>query len=487
MTLTSEMQTISQIIAAGAPMTMEQIIKQEVDEWRRSRRLRLMQLGQRYYASGHDILSRKRMVIGEGGQKVEDVNLANKQLVHTFVRKLVDQKIGYLLSKPFSVHTDKKEYLELLNDVFDKSFLRLLKNIGKDAVNHGLAWLQVYYDENGDLKFKRIPATEVIPLWRDAAHTELDALIRCYEMDYYQKHNKRQITKVEYWDSTGVRRFTLDSAESTGLIPESESGHFTAITEDKETPMNWERVPFIAFKYNDLEQPLIELLKSLVDDYDEQRSDNSNNLTDVPNGIYILKDYDGTDLGEFRRNLSMYRAVKVSGDGGVDTLTMDLNPEALEQHIEQLRKDIYEFGRGVDTQSEKLGNSPSGVALRFLYADLDLDANDIENEFQAGLEQLLWFVDTHFANSGAGDFSDESVEFIFNRDIPINETESMGIIKDSVGILSDETLVAQHPLVTDASAEMERIRKQKDAAIEEAKQYGFPAEQKPKGDGADEQ
>src|SRR5690606_23549857 len=127
--------------------------------------------------------------------------------------------------------------------------------------------------------------------------------------------------------------------------------------------------------------------KTLVDDYDRQKSDNSNNLEDLPNSIYVIKNYDGTNLGEFRRNLATYRAVKVyseqGSDGGVDTISLDIDVEAFKTHMDLTRKDIYEFGRGVDTQSDKFGNSPSGIALRFLYADLDMDANDIETEFQA--------------------------------------------------------------------------------------------------------
>lgn len=89
------------------------------------------------------------------------------------------------------------------------------------------------------------------------------------------------------------------------------------------------------------------------------------------------------------------------------------------------RKDIYEFGRGVDTQSDKFGNSPSVIALKFLYQDLDFNANDIETEFQASLEQLCWFIDTHLANSGLGDYLGETVDFILNQDILINEMDTI--------------------------------------------------------------
>ncbi|MCR8983402.1 phage portal protein, partial [Brevibacillus laterosporus] len=204
----------------------------------------------------------------------------------------------------------------------------------------------------------------------------------------------------------------------------------------------WERVPFICFKYNDEEIPLIKFIQSLIYDYDYRKSDNANNLEDVPNSIYVLRDYDGTNLGEFRHNLAAYRAVKVTGEGGVETISLPIDTEAFKTHMEMNRKDIYEFGRGVDTQASNFGNDPSGIALKFLYADLDMDANMIETEFQASMEHLRWFIDQHISNTGGGDFSNETVEFIFNRDILINETDAITNAKDSVGIISDETIVA---------------------------------------------
>lgn len=489
----TETEIINARVAANAPATLEQIIKLEIDEWRSSTAYTMAKLGEEYYKGDQEILERKRFSIDKQGARVHDEHRTNKQLVHTFVRKLVDQKVGYLLSKEPSIQTENKQYAAALADVFDKAFLRLLKNEGKDAINGGRGWLHVYYNEAGELAFKRIPTLEGIPLWKDAAHTELDAFIRIYDQDYYEGMSKKVLTRVEYWDKTGVRRYLLNpppgfGVSGTGLVPDVATGavttHFGVVDPDqKETGLNWERVPFVCFKYNDEEMPLIAFLKSLVDDYDEQRSDNANNLTDLPDGIYVLKEYDGADLGEFRRNLSRFRAVKVSGEGGVDTLTLDLNPEALRQHIEQLRKDIYEFGRGVDTQSDKIGSSPSGIALRFLFSDLDMDANTIETEFQAALEQLLWFVDQHLANTGAGDFTAEAVDFIFNRDILINETEAVTNAKASVGVISDETVIANHPWVTDPQEELKRLDKQKQQALKDAQEYGGLNKDDPPGGG----
>ncbi|MBD8046764.1 phage portal protein [Clostridium faecium] len=443
-------------------MTLEEIIQEEIKEWHNSKERQLMLDGQKYYKGDADILKRKRMAIGEGGELEEVKNLANNKLIHNFVRKLTDQKVGYLLSKPLSIQTKNKQYKKILDNVFNKSFMRLIKNLGKDAVNKGIAWAQIYYNEEGQLRFKRLPSEEIIPLWKDSEHTKLDALIRVYEITVYEGRTKETIQKVEYWDTKQVLRYVEYKGR---LIPDVEAledkGHFSMV-DDKgnKQSFTWSKVPFVYFKYNDEEQPLIKFVKSLVDDYDRNKSDNSNNLEDLPNSIYVLKDYDGENLGEFRRNMALYRAVKVTGDGGVETRNLEINVEAYKTHIEQTRKDIYEFGRGVDTQSDKFGNSPSGIALKFLYNDLDMDCNIIETEFQASLEYLLWFIDQHLINTGQGDFINENVEFIFNRDTLINETDSINNCKSSVGIISDETIVSNHPWAT--KDELEKIKRQKE-------------------------
>jgi hypothetical protein len=48
----------------------------------------------------------------------------------------------------------------------------------------------------------------------------------------------------------------------------------------------------------------------------------------------------------------------------------------------------------------------------------------------------------------------------------INESEIINDIKNSVGILSDETLVAQHPWVDNPEDELKRLKKQKEEEID---------------------
>lgn len=109
-----------------------------------------------------------------------------------------------------------------------------------------------------------------------------------------------------------------------------------------------------------------------------------------------------------------------------------------------------------------------------MYSDIDLDANDMETEFQAAFEEIFWFVNAHLVNTGQGDFEGEEVTVIFNRDILINETEAIDNCQKSAGILSDETIIGQHPWIDDPKQEIERLKKQQEEEREELeRQQGY--------------
>lgn len=484
----TEMDKVNYILeqARKSALTQEDILKEYIDDWLKSRQRQMMLQGQRYYGNDNEINRRKRMVIGEDGKLVEDNKLTNSRLNHAFARKLVDQKAQYLFGLPMSIQCKNKQYAKILGDYFNKPTLKKLKNICKEAVNKGIAWMQVYISEDGRLKFKKIPSEQIIPIWTDDDHENLSAVIRLYDVEVYEGRTKKTVTKAEYWTTEGVTYYTLYNGRLI-LDVERESGpHFNMLQNNKAQGMNWTRVPFVYFRYNEEEQPLLEFIKALIDDYDLLSSDDSNNILDSPNATLVLKGYDGENLGEFRRNLAAYKAIKITGDrdtqGGVEPLNVPINTAEVKTHLEQVRKDLYETGRGVDTQTDKLGNA-TGVALKFIYADLDLDCNGIETEFQSGFEMMRFFIDTYLQLTNQGDYSKEQVQFILNRDIIINETEAIANCKNSAGIISEQTIVANHPFVKDVEAELAQLKSEQQAAIDEYGQLG----QEPQAVSADEE
>lgn len=482
--LLSEAAKLANAVVIGKNrITDEQYIINEINQFKVSKRRTDMIVGERYYIGKHDILSRVRTVIGERGELEEVKNLPNNRIVDNQYKKMVDQKNNYLLGKPISIKCGNKQYTEALQSFFNRRFQRLMKNIGEDSLNCGIGWLYVNYDENGELTFKRMKPFEIIAGWKDAEHTILDYAIRIYEVIAYEGKQEKVIQKVEVYDDTGITYFELSDGGSLKMVEPYHQSYFTIANDDgSESKYNWNRIPLIPFKYNAKEIPLIKMVKTLQDGLNLIESNFQNAMEeDTRNTILVLMNYDGQNLGEFRRNLAQYGAVKVrtvDGSGGdLKSLQVEVNSENYKAILEIFKKAIIENAMGYDAKDDRLAGNPNQMNIQSMYSDIDLDANNMETEYQAAFEELLWFINCHLSNIGMGDFSNEKVDVIFNRDILISESEVIANCQSSVGVLSNETIVANHPWVDDPQAELERLKAQQE---EEINQYGdaFPTSKK---------
>lgn len=436
-------------------LTLPERIKILIDEFQASTERSLMLKGERYYKTDNDILKRK-MYRYENEQKVVDETKPNHRYAHGFMHLLVEDKVNYLLSKPYSLTCDNEKYLDIVEKNLGKNFQRKLPRLGVEASNKGISWLHVYIDSKGLFRTLIIPSEQIIPLWVDNEREELAALIRYHEVEYYEGKQKKYETKIEYWTPESVDYFVMRNGEvmldSEEYLTDDHAGHFLA----GGSPESWGAVPFIPFKNNDFELPDLKFVETLIDGYDISRSDIANLLDEIKSVIYALKGYGGENLSEFMRDLAYYRAVKLDEDGGMDTHNPTIDIQAAKEHYDTLRKDIYDFGQGVDKNSDKLGNSPSGIALKFIYSGLDLKCNALESWFSWAFSQLQLFIDRYLEVTKQGVFTDE-VEIVFNRDIAINESQAIADAVSSKGVISDETIVANHPWVKDVEEEMKRL------------------------------
>ncbi|MGG0663417.1 phage portal protein [Viridibacillus arvi] len=471
----TETDKLNEIIVAGAKtgITQKKMLEKEIAKFKLSSERDWMLKGENYYSGEQDILIRKRMVIGANGELEEAPNLPNNKRLDNQYSILVDQKVNYLLAKPLTVETENEEYQKVLKEVFNRRFHRTLRNMGESSLNNGICWLFPHYNEHSEFTFKRIPGYEILPFWKDSEHTILDYAVRIYTVKQYEGDKDVETERVEIYTTQGIERYILDDGN---LVPDVELGeisdYITIKQGEKSQGYNWERVPLVPFKYNHKELPLIKRVKSLQDGINEILSDFDNNMKeDARNTILVLHNYDGQNLGEFRRNLSQYGAVKVrSADGskgGVDTLTVEVNSTNYESILSLFKKALIQNGRGYDAKDERMGNNPNQMNIQSMYLDIDLDANAIETEYQASFEDLLWFINKHLSLTKKGDFENEEVNVIFNRDILINETEVIESLSKSTD-LSIETRIAQHPYVKDVQLELKRLKKERK---EEQKQF----------------
>ena len=173
-----------------------------------------------------------------------------------------------------------------------------------------------------------------------------------------------------------------------------------------------------------------------------------------------------------------------------------MNSENYKAISDIFKRAIIENCMGYDAKDERLGGSPNQMNIQSMYNDIDLDASDMETEFQAAFDDLLYFVDLHLQNAGQGDYTTVEARITFNTSMPMDETTVIQNAQNSSGIISKRTITAHHPWVTDLDAELEQLE-QEEAEEQEriAQQYDpfgtggtNPAEgnEPPEGDGDDE-
>lgn len=480
----SETRRINAIVNAGARTMMSDIrfLEKEIEKWKVSPIRKDMILAERYYQGDHDILHEGRKIIGEDGKLTPAENLPDNRIVDNQYQKAVDQKKNYLLSKPVTITSKNDVYTEQLKLILDKRFQRSLKRVGGDSINGGIGYLYPYYSEQGKLQFKRFNNYEIIPFWADEEHTELDCFGRLYQLDGYEGETEKTYEFFELYSRDGVDRYQLDGGHLIPDVLHPSGAHYLVEQHDpdgehKEVPYNWERVPLIAFKRNAHEIPLIKCCKSLQDGINQMVSTFENNMCeDARNTILIIVNYDGQDLADFRKKLSKYGAVKVRNDGSgaggdVRALTVEVNAENYKVILEIFKQALIENCKSYDAKDNRLTGDANQMHIQTIYQDIELDAQDMETEYQAAFEDLLWFVDQYLANSNKGNFEGVEADITFNRNIMVNETELIDNCCKSVGLLPTKLILRKHPWVDDVDEVMEMLEEEETKRMEQMDPY----------------
>ena len=470
-----------QIAENGTPSTAA-IIKELIGE----HDIRSMQEGADYFKNENDILDRV-IYYWKDGEKVEDETSPNNRVPHNFHKVLVRQKMGYLVGKPIAF-SDKeasgdnqggkispnKEFVTEINNILDEDWDDTANELVKGSANKGVEWLQPYIEEIkkgiGEFKYAVIDAREVISIWETSKLQRLDTILRYYTVWV----NGKERYRVEWWTKDTVTyyiqnengEFILDDTgnevtESEEKIIINPSSHYYY----NGAGYGWGVVPFIPFKNNEELSSDLQDYKKLIDIYDQVFADGANNIEQIQDVIWILKNYAGQGLEEFQDNLRKYKAMKVDGDGGADTETIEIPTEAREKFLDRTEENIYTFGMGVDVSTDKFGQNPTGVALKFLYALLDLKCDTLERKFKKAIRELLWFIAEYYRITQRKDYNYKAINITFNRSMIINETEKIESVQKSKGIVDDETALANHPWVDDPQKVLNKLKQQKEDYI----------------------
>lgn len=472
----TEMELLQARLAAGKRLNDSHILKEILQEDRSSERKRRMAEGERYYRGEHDSLQKdfRRSPISETKENGEEElrmffnpNRSNHHCVHPFHHTLVAQKTAYLVGREptISVRNGDRAFEEMLTELADEHFNGMLQSWLTGAANKGVEYLHVYYDGEGNFRYCIVPAEEIIAIYDEEYQQELREVIRYYDIKVLDEGREKTKRRVEWWTAEDVTYFTENGDGE--FLQEKSCGHWavTALLDGEETETEqhgWGRVPFIPLRNNEKELTDLQLVKGLIDAYDLVSSEGTNNLLDLVDLYWVIQGYGGETASAVAKKLQINKAVQISdSSGNVEAKQVQLPVEGRLDWMQMLRKDIFHFGMGVDTDSDDWGKAASGVALKFQYAMFYLKINGIVPEIKRAVKEFFRFATEDWNRENGTDWDWRKIQITLNTNGITDDMETMQIIAASKGMVSEKTLLGKHPFVEDVNSEMEQLERER--------------------------
>lgn len=416
-------------------------------------------VAERYYRNETDILFKPK-----DDKEDSPIRNADNRIPRNFHGLIVNQKASYAFTAPplFDVGSTaaNKRITEALGDEYAKNCMELCVN----AANCAVAWVHYWEDENG-FQWAVVDSKQVIPVWDKGLKRRLVGAFRVYES--IDEETGDTYTIYEYWTDTECQAFRRNNGMNVDdgleyynmfINPENNGEMIDYYRHD------FGEVPFIPFFNNNVHTNDLKNIKPLIDVYDKVFSGFINDLDDVQELIFVLSGYGGTELNSFLHDLKKYKAIKLDADEdgkpGVNTLNIEIPIEARNSVLDATRKAIFEQGQGFDPQPENFGNQ-SGEALKFMYSLLEMKTGLMETGFRLGFSRLVRAI------CKSKGIECGTIIQTWTRTCIRNESELVEMCKNSVGVVSDETVLENHPFVSDVAKEMERLKKQKEESEEE--------------------
>jgi SPP1 family phage portal protein len=464
-----ELDVIKKLIKKHTPYHADVICKSMISE--------------RYYRNKNDILMPKKEKTEDGTDN--PIRNADNRIPSNFHGLLVNQKASYMFTAPPLFDIGNADANKRITEVLGDTYAKSSKDLCINASNSGVSWLHYWINNEKKLEYGVVDSKQVIPVWSSSLNKKLLGVLRVYDST---DDEGEAYTVYEYWNETECQAFRKKTADTVDEGIESYAMFFSFAEDIQSGEMqdtykhDFGRVPFIPFFNNNICTSDLDNIKGLIDTYDKVFSGFINDLEDIQEIIFVLSGYGGSDLAEFLQDLKKYKTVKLDETEekpGLSTLTIDIPVEAREKLLTMTRKAIFEQGQGVDPDPQNFGNA-SGVALKYLYSLLELKAGLMETEFKLGFGEFIRAICQYLK------VDCKSIIQTWTRTAITNDTELATIASSSVGVVSNKTILKNHPWVEDADQEEKQLKKEHEEAADEADQYKDTFNQEVNKDGNEE-
>lgn len=391
--------------------------------------------------------------------RFEDTDAINNRINNDFFSEIVDFKTGYFAGVPiaysYSNTQDAKDEIgESLRDEAHKAISDFITRNNMYDVDMETTKYASICGYSGRLLYLDNGIERVMPIapYEAAILSNTDISEPKYAVRYYTTTaiDGTVYYKVAFYGPDSIKHYEGTSYYGlTELVGKEERNMYDTCTLQG-IANNKELV-------GDAEKVL-----ELIDTYDRNISDASNDLESFSNAYMVIENLmlDDNDIERAQAN-GILQVNTGAYNGKVYFLTKDMSDTYMSNQLARIEKNIYRFSKTPNLSDEAFGTA-SGVALKFKLTGLEAKCG----MFQAKMVSAGVYMFKALANSLAKKtIKIEPLQVImdFSRNFPLDllsEAQAVGQLI-STGVVSKRTAISQLSFVDDPDYELDLIEEEK--------------------------
>lgn len=390
-----------------------------------------LQKNKNYYDGKQDILNKS----------YTDSTKPCSRIVTNYCRNIADSYCGYLAAPGYISYTSDNDIEAIMNVLKYNDYQSEDADFLLSALTFGVANELMYLDENSQVRFKIIDARTCFGIFDNSLTNDLLYFVRMYKADEWDESDNY---KVDVYSDNTITHYNM-TGQNGNLIFASEENHYFSQCPANIFYLQDEKAIFECIE--SLQDAVNELLSCEVDDY-SAFCDAYLTLTGV--------DAEAEDIAQMKEN----RVLVLPEGSSADWLTKSSNDTQVENILKRMHDSIYRIAQCPDFSAESfIGGVSSGIAIRYRLTGMETRAAKICAEMKKALQRRIEII-CGIATLKLGDEIFRDIQIDFTRNIPEDSASVVDMITKLKGTVSDATLIAQLPFITDVNAELERINQQ---------------------------
>lgn len=350
--------------------------------------------------------------------KYEEENPINNKINNDFFGEIVDFKTGYFAGKPIMYgysstaesekmtggNADVEKAVKALTDFTVRNNMYGVDMVTtKNASIYGYSGRLFYIDKQGNERVMAVHGFETIIL------SDTDISEPEYAVRYYSNI-----------DVDGVEQWTVDFYDDKNITTFKGSNLGALNYFDRRLHL-FDYCPLQGIANNTECIGDAEKVIALIDDYDKNISDNSNEIESFVHALLIVTL--NTDE-EIIRQAQKSGALIVPPVGSnvnnepIKWLTKNINDSFTEHHLQRLEDNIYRFSRTPNLGDESFGNS-SGVSLKFKLHGLETKCGMFEAKMLDSAQYMFKVLSSAWQKKGIK-FEPTQATMEFKRNFPLD-------------------------------------------------------------------